>query len=165
MSGCVVEGVQALSEGGSGVAVVPLPSPLRRRLRRGTPRPHMLGPQPHAGLPVAAGPCLVRTAVPCQEECRRPAQRRVVRKVTRSAVPRRRGSWGQPICRSPSFVCKPLTMSRARGSTPGVARRRATTEARPLTAATCRGVLRYCRGHCDGQNGTPSQVELGSEPV
>ena len=44
-----------------------------------------------------------------------------------------------------SRLCAPLTAS-ASGSTPGVARRRATTGAWPLRAAACRGVSPSCRG-------------------
>ena len=52
------------------------------------------------------------------------------------------GQAGGPLCR----LCAPLTRSFASGSTPGVARRRATTRALPFIAAACRGVSPYCRG-------------------
>ena len=43
-------------------------------------------------------------------------------------------------------LCEPLTRFLASGSTPGVARRRATTGAWPWAAAICRGVTAPCRG-------------------
>ena len=48
---------------------------------------------------------------------------------------------GRPLSR----FCAPLTQSFRVGFTPWVARRRAMTEARPWTAAACRGVEPRCR--------------------
>ena len=45
-----------------------------------------------------------------------------------------------------SRLCAPLTRVFESGSTPGVARRRATTGVWPLQAAVCRGVQPSCRG-------------------
>ena len=51
-------------------------------------------------------------------------------------------AWGRQEGGQLSRLCAPLTIfSFASGSTPGVARRRATIEVLPLAAAACRGVL------------------------
>ena len=61
----------------------------------------------------------------------------------------RRGRvWVRQAGRPSVFLCWPcsLTWSLRRGSTPGVARSRATTGAWPFMAATCRGVMPTCIG-------------------
>ena len=100
----------------------------RLRLRRRHPRlSACLLPLRRAGPPAAA-----RLRRRFHSSAHSPAEYRHA-----AAEGRGVGQAGGPLSR----LCAPLTIvSLASGSTPGVARRRATTGAWPLTAATCRGV-------------------------
>ena len=109
---------------------------LQLRLQRLTPCPLLRAPLRRAGPTAEA-----RQRHPFVGSAHSPAG------TSHSALEGRGvGQAGGPLSR----LCLPRTPVFATGSTPGVARRRATTWAWPLQAATCRGVQPPCRGSGEG---------------
>ena len=119
---------------------------LQRRFWRTPPLPRMRRPWSQLMLCLLLRALQLHAGLPAAVRLRRHAASPAPSPAESSQLSAAEGRGVRQASGPLSRLCAPLTVPRASGSTPGVARRRATMGAWPNIAASSRGVLPSCGG-------------------